>query len=145
MEARSLGGSPQAKAGVWGRQLRGGPLKKCKKRPHNTFKLIGFGAVDVTKPNTCIRLGQHMRVCTLAMRSLGWPQVTYDLYLIVLCFSADNHNHNVPRTGPYVWSPRLICCETCIICKPDSFPGFPGPAADPGGPKIDRQTQTRIF
>ncbi len=29
--------------------------------------------------------------------------------------------------------------------KPDPFPGLPVPAVGPGGPKIDRKSQTRIY
>ncbi len=62
---------------------------------------------------------------------------------ICLSFSADTQNNNLPAHGPSKLAPGLILCATCTIFETEPFPG-PGPAMGPGGPKIGRQSLTRI-
>ncbi len=46
----------------------------------------------------------------------------------------------MPTNGTYKWSPGLIVGATCLFFEPGPFPGLPGPALGPEGPKIDRKS-----
>ncbi len=73
---------------------------------------------------------------------LGGPNML--LYLFTLLPATPKPQSTYERVLELV-SLGLIVSVTCTIFEPRPFPGLPGPAAGPGGPRIDQQSWDQIY